>query len=358
MATTPGGLHAQPACSLPRLSGSDHRCLCPGAGTARRGLIGDSSPALQQLQTGPSGGPAGGPPPAASLVFQSPLTPCLGGLRRGVCLPGSSSAARTGLAPVLSLDGRILVGSWCGLQRKLGTKDPEEAGGLVPDREWGDTDRDGRLQQVSGPAPGSAGVRRVCQGGCSRGCGAWMLLSLGCTSPPGVLLNPPLRPDPRPQSCVLSLMKQGVLLRPRGFRRTEGGLGGGWLSEGRRAVGREAGTAPCSRCSRGQHACPLARSGPREGTQAGIFLVTAPLPFSSGSCQTEEIVSSEMNVLGKFVFPGKSCFLGPTRQFLLAWLFLMLFPALLLAPQTPLLPATDWPSCQSCSSPPKRVPAS
>lgn len=68
---------------------------------------------------------------------------------------------------------------------------------------------------------------------------------------------------------------------------------------------------PCPRRSWGQHACPLARSGPQEGTQAGISLVTTLLPFSSGSCQTEEIVSSEMNVLGKFVFPGKSCFLGP-----------------------------------------------
>lgn len=264
LATTPRGLHVQPARFLPRLSGSDHRCLCPGASTARRGLVGDRALALWQLQTVPCGDPAEGPPPAASLTFQSPLTPCPGGLGRRVCLPGFCSAARTGLAPVLSLDGRILVGSWCGLQRKLGTKDPEEAGGLVPDREWGDADRDGRLQQVSGPAPGSAGVRRVCQGGCSRGCGAWTLLSLGCTSPPGVLLDRPLRPGPRPQSCVLSRMKQGVLMRPRGFKRTEGGLGGGWLPEGHRALGREAGSAPAPGAPGASTPAPLPGVGPEK----------------------------------------------------------------------------------------------
>ena len=250
------------------------------SGRARVGPAGGPSGAPQEARVGRARvGPRRRPATCCLADLQSPLTPCLGGLWRGVCLPGSGSAARTGLAPVLSLDGRILVGSWCGLQRKLGTKDPEEAGGLVPDREWGDTDRDGRLQQVSGPAPGSAGVRRVCQGGCSRGCGAWMLLSLGCTSSPGVLLDPPLRPDPRPQSCVLSRIRQGVLLRPRGFRRTEGGLGGGCLSEGRRALGREAGTAPCSRCSRCQRACPLARCGPREGAQSRHFLSDRSVAF-------------------------------------------------------------------------------
>ena len=141
----PGGLHVQLACSLRCLSGSDHRCLCSGESTARPGLLRDRAPALRQPQTGSCGDPAEGPSPAASLTLQSPLTPCLGGLGRGVCLPGSGSAARMGLAPVLSLDGRILVGSWCGLQRKLGTEDPKEAGGLVPDLEWGDSDRDGRL---------------------------------------------------------------------------------------------------------------------------------------------------------------------------------------------------------------------
>lgn len=141
-------------------------------------------------------------------------------------------------------------------------------------------------------------------GGCSCGRGAWTPLSLGCTSPPGVLLDRPLRPDPRPQSCVLSWMKQGILMRPHGFGRTGGELASGWLSEG---------YGPPAQAFLGTARLPLARSGPREGTQAGISLVTTLLttPFSSGSCQTEEIVSSEMNVLGKFVFPGKSCFLGP-----------------------------------------------
>ena len=69
-----------------------------------------------------------------------------------------------GLAPVLSLDGRILVGSWCGLQRKLGTEDPKETGGLVPDLEWGDSDRDSCLQQVSGRPLGAWGSG-VCVGG-------------------------------------------------------------------------------------------------------------------------------------------------------------------------------------------------
>ena len=91
-------------------------------------------------------------------------------------------------------------------------------------------------------------------------------------------------------------------MRPRGFSRTGGGLASGRLSEGHGppAPGAPGDSmpAPCCEWALGRHT-------------AGIFLVTTLLRFSSGSCQTEEIVSSEMNVLGKFVFPGKSCFLGP-----------------------------------------------
>lgn len=43
----------------------------------------------------------------------------------------------------LSLDCRVLAGSWGGLQTKPGTADPKEAGGLVPDLEWGGADREG-----------------------------------------------------------------------------------------------------------------------------------------------------------------------------------------------------------------------
>ena len=49
---------------------------------------------------------------------------------------------RTGLW-LLSLDCRILAGSWCGLQPKLGTEDPKEAGSLVPDLEWTRADCEG-----------------------------------------------------------------------------------------------------------------------------------------------------------------------------------------------------------------------
>lgn len=136
--------------------------------------------------------PTGTPRKARRLLLRLPA-PCLGGLGQGVGLPGSGSAARMGLAPVLSLDGRILVGSWCGLQRKLGTEDPEEAGGLVPDLEWGDADRDGCLQQVSSPAPGSVGVRRVCQGAAAVGVGRGRHCPLGAPVLPGS--SPVTRPQ-------------------------------------------------------------------------------------------------------------------------------------------------------------------
>lgn len=66
-----------------------------------------------------------------------PLKP---GVRVSVRLPQTGSEAQLQL---LSLDYRILAGSWCGLQPKPGTEDPEEAGGLVPDLEWGPADREG-----------------------------------------------------------------------------------------------------------------------------------------------------------------------------------------------------------------------
>ncbi|XP_069442358.1 epididymal-specific lipocalin-8 isoform X2 [Ovis canadensis] len=40
-------------------------------------------------------------------------------------------------------------------------------------------------------------------------------------------------------------------------------------------------------------------------TLSGETLTVTVAYNNSGSCQTEEIVSSEMNVLGKFVFPGR-----------------------------------------------------
>lgn len=43
----------------------------------------------------------------------------------------------------LSLDCRVLAGSWGGLQPKPGTADRKEAGGLVPDLEWGGADCEG-----------------------------------------------------------------------------------------------------------------------------------------------------------------------------------------------------------------------
>ena len=43
---------------------------------------------------------------------------------------------------------------------------------------------------------------------------------------------------------------------------------------------------------------------------------------------------------------------GPAHRLCLAMLFLMLFPALLLVPHTPVLPSRDWSSCQGRSSPP------
>lgn len=50
--------------------------------------------------------------------------------------------------------------------------------------------------------------------------------------------------------------------------------------------------------------CRRARA--QRGMQAGVLLTSALLPFSSGSCETENIVGSEMNVSGKFIFPGKN----------------------------------------------------
>lgn len=49
------------------------------------------------------------------------------------------------------------------------------------------------------------------------------------------------------------------------------------------------------------HFPPLTR-----GTVPGILLMTALLPFSSGNCETEKIVGLEIDVSGKFIFPGKN----------------------------------------------------
>lgn len=72
-----------------------------------------------------------------------------------------------------------------------------------------------------------------------------------------------------------------------------------------------------------------------------MLLTSALLPFSSGSCETENIVGSEMNVSGKFVFPGKNrravaaaTTPGPARRPPLALPFPTLCPALVLTPQT------------------------
>lgn len=196
------------------------------------------------------------------------------------------------------------MGSWCGLQRKLGTEDPKEAGGLVPDLEWGDSDRGSCLQQVSGRPPGAWGSG-VCVGGLQLW--AWGVDPTVPWVHQSSRGPPRSSPETRPQAPKLRplLDEAGHLDEaPRVWE--DGRRTCQWVALGRARP-------PCPRRSWGQHACPLARSGPREGTQAGISLVTTLLtmPFSSGSCQTEEIVSSEMNVLGKFVFPGKSCFLGP-----------------------------------------------
>ena len=43
-------------------------------------------------------------------------------------------------------------------------------------------------------------------------------------------------------------------------------------------------------------------TGPTEGTQAGLSLMGPLLPSSSGNCETEEIVGSEIDVLGRSCF--------------------------------------------------------
>lgn len=45
---------------------------------------------------------------------------------------------------------------------------------------------------------------------------------------------------------------------------------------------------------------------PAERMQAGIFLMSTLPSFSSGSCETEKIVGSEIDVSGTFAFPGKN----------------------------------------------------
>lgn len=54
-----------------------------------------------------------------------------------------SGCPRLAWLQLLSPDYRILAGSRCSLQPKPGAKDPEEAGGLVPDLAWGPADREG-----------------------------------------------------------------------------------------------------------------------------------------------------------------------------------------------------------------------
>lgn len=81
-----------------------------------------------------------------------------------------------------------------------------------------------------------------------------------------------------------------------------------------------------------------------------MLLTSALLPFSSGSCETENIVGSEMNVSGKFVFPGKNrravaaaTTPGPARRPPLALPFPTLCPALVLTPQLALAQQTRRP---------------
>uniref|UniRef100_G3UAG5 Uncharacterized protein n=1 Tax=Loxodonta africana TaxID=9785 RepID=G3UAG5_LOXAF len=69
------------------------------------------------------------------------------------------------------LDCRFLAGSRCGLRPQPGAPHPKEAGGLVPDLEWSQSDCEGRVQQAflgvgtaSFPreaAPGVAGELQV-----------------------------------------------------------------------------------------------------------------------------------------------------------------------------------------------------
>ena len=102
---------------------------------------------------------------------------------------------------------------------------------------------------------------------------------------------------------------------------------------------------------------------PAEGMQAGISLASTLLLFSSGSCETEKIVSSEIDVSGTFIFPGKNpC---PVATVTTPWpctpatlglgiftvLFPMLFPALLIiSPEAPILLTQSGSSFQGCST--------
>ena len=80
------------------------------------------------------------------------------------------------------------------------------------------------------------------------------------------------------------------------------------------------------------------------GMPAGVALMSASLAFSSGSCETENIVGSEIDMSGTFVFPGKNrcpvaTVTAPSSACPLHWLcylsapFPMQFPVPLLMPQ-------------------------
>lgn len=96
----------------------------------------------------------------------------------------------------------------------------------------------------------------------------------------------------------------------------------------------------------------------QRGMQAGVLLTSALLPFSSGSCETENIVGSEMNVSGKFVFPGKNrCAVAAATNAPRPWalLFPTLCPALVLMPQTRMR-STNPTSSKGCSGAPSPTP--
>lgn len=46
---------------------------------------------------------------------------------------------------------------------------------------------------------------------------------------------------------------------------------------------------------------------PEGGMQAGRFLTSTMMLFSSGSCVTESSLGSERDTVGEFAFPGKYC---------------------------------------------------
>lgn len=141
------------------------------------------------------------------LSFQRPAVSCSGTL--------GGLPSWTGLW-LLSLDCRILEGSWCGLQPKPGTEDPKEAGSLVPDLERARTAGEGCILQVRGhgrdrcarPSAREPPDRANCS------CGStWCQSSLcpnpetSAPSPPGSLQTSALTPtSPKDE--------HGVLIKP------------------------------------------------------------------------------------------------------------------------------------------------